>query len=154
MLNATLDENRLLGGFLVGLVRYPALVEAALKGLEPCHFAEPSNQVVFGAVCALRATGTTVDLVTVAEHLNRQDSLWVAGGYVRLAELWTSACEVNEVPKLAESLARKDQHTPDTSTSPSQPTQLQLPDDFSDKAIENFDTSFNFGANAGEGRSE
>jgi hypothetical protein len=105
-------EDRLLGGLLVGLVHWPAAVEAAVAALEPRHFAAAANRAVFGAVVTLRCAGALVDLPAVYNRLIYVGQDNEAGGSVRLFDLWTTACDPAEVDDLAAALVREDRPEP------------------------------------------
>src|SRR4051794_26788906 len=107
-MDATSPEERLLGGLIVGLTHRPAMFGTALAGLEPRHFADRRNRFVFGAVSALRRAGAAIDLVALAQHLWRFGLVSEAGGYARLAGLWTCACGPDEIPNLIEGVLQAD----------------------------------------------
>ncbi len=93
-------EFRLLGGILVSLVHGPEACGPALDYLQPEHFADRGNRIIFEAVLTLHSEGVTVDLVSIADYLHRRSAIHDAGGYVRLCDLWTWACPPSEIPEL------------------------------------------------------
>lgn len=93
-------EFRLLGGILVSLVHWPEACWLPLNHLQPEHFADRGNRIIFEAVLTIHGDGVTVDSVSIAEYLNHQRTIHDAGGYVRLCDLWDWACPPNELPEL------------------------------------------------------
>ena len=86
-------EEQLLGA----LLRYPSEVELSLRAICERDFTTPRNQIVYSAIAALHASGTSIDLVSVAEHLNARGEVDQIGGFDRLGELWEAACDKQEI---------------------------------------------------------
>ena|SRR5947209_4532716 len=95
-------EDRLIGSLLVALIHKPDCALPILQRLEPKHFSQEANRVLYTAVLALHHSGSCVDLVTIAAYLSQHNQLWQIGGRVRLADLWMSASEPEDLSALVE----------------------------------------------------
>lgn len=76
-------ERALLGSMILA----QSAVEAALERLVSSDFFLPRHQVIFEAMTKLAAQGWAVDVVTLAETLQREGKLTMAGNLAYLAEL-------------------------------------------------------------------
>lgn len=78
-------EAAVLGAVLAG--GRTLLAEVTAAGIEASSFYDSRHETVFAAMLTLDGAGTPVDIVTVADHLNRLRLLEMAGGTAHLAEL-------------------------------------------------------------------
>lgn len=138
------DEDRLLGG-IIGMMRLNREAGTPVLGaLQPQHFGRESNRAVFAAVLALHNSGRAIDLVTVYEHLTTTRQVGDGISAFDLAVLWEAQCEPEEVPGLADLLARGSGRAPPRPPQPAPPRD-PMPDILA--GDEGVDTSFEFGAN-------
>lgn len=97
-------EDRILGGVLVAMIHYPQVAEPFFEFLQPRHFVRPENNIVFGAVIALREARSIVDLITISRYLQEREQLWEIGGRVRLLDLWSLAYHPDDLPEMVATL--------------------------------------------------
>jgi replicative DNA helicase len=81
--NAEVERN-MLGVMLLNSER---LDESVKLGLTAAAFYLPSNRRIYAALLALRESGTEINLLTIGEQLERDDTLAAVGGYAWLSRL-------------------------------------------------------------------
>lgn len=81
-------EAAVLGAVLVG--GRSLLAEVVAAGIEPASFYDPRHEHVFSAMLTLDVEGVPIDVVTVADRLQKLDLLAIAGGTAHLAALQAS----------------------------------------------------------------
>lgn len=94
-------EGRLLGGILVAFTHSPGRVEPLLDRLLPGHFNGEQNRVIYEAILAGRRAGEYVDLVSLSESLRNAGTLYLVGGLVRLAEMWSGGYGPEDMTRAA-----------------------------------------------------
>lgn len=75
---------------LAAILARPERMEEAATELSPSHFHAPDHRAIYAAMLALKAQGRGVELLTVADSLERVGKLAEIGGTVRLAEIMAS----------------------------------------------------------------
>jgi len=81
-------EEALLGALLVD-PDWLADVQLVLPATRTDQFFQHKHTLIYGAMCALHADGIDVDLITVKDHLDRNQQLATIGGAAYLTELVT-----------------------------------------------------------------
>src|SRR5690606_31414750 len=90
-----------LGGLLIDASALPSVQSV----LNPAAFYVERNGLVFGAICAVSASGATPDLLTVQAELERSSSLDAVGGIAYLAGLDASLPDLSQLPRYAREVA-------------------------------------------------
>ncbi len=97
-------ERSLLGAVLLSPEFYDA---ASAIALSPDQFSLDSHRKIFSAVQDMREAGLSVDLITVAEELDRRKQLESVGGYAYLSSLFDAVPDKPSTRSYAKILQEK-----------------------------------------------
>jgi replicative DNA helicase len=100
VLNDAPLEDQLLGGLLHVAENPDQHTKDLIDRIGTSRFRIPANRIIHTALRELLRTVGSADLVSISEHLMSNEQLWEAGGYSRLAYLWSWGCPPEGLPAL------------------------------------------------------
>jgi replicative DNA helicase len=100
VLNDAPVEDQLLGGLLRVAENPDQHAKGLIDRIGTSLFRIPANRLIHAALRELLRTVGSADPISIAQHLMSNEQLWEAGGYSRLAYLWSWGCPPEGLPAM------------------------------------------------------